>query len=464
MTEDHIDILIIGAGVAGLAAARLLAHTGLRIQVLEARNRIGGRIFTCHDPTLSMPVDLGAEFIHGTPAEIWQIINAARLPVHEINGESWWSHQGSLHSAQDLWLKVDQILRQIPQAAQRDCSFQDFLASLHLDDDEWDEAKMLATAFVEGFNAARSDRISIQALGGDEEAGGQFRLLGGYDGVVNWLHAGLDPAGTVVRYNTVVTRIAWSEGAVEVHAQGPTGRELAPLRATCAIITLPLGVLQAPPEQPGGVRFLPDLVEKRAAAQRLEMGPVIKITLRFRQRFWENSHYIHVGDGEGIRDLSFIHTRAAAFPTWWTAYPILMPLLTGWAGGTAATRLTGQSELALVDQAVEAVAQAFGVRRAWIEGLLDAWYTHDWQADPFARGAYSYLAVGGLDVPAILAQPIADTLFFAGEATNTTGHEATVHGAIATGRRAAHEVLQRFTQPSGTDNRSKAIDKGRHNP
>ena len=140
------------------------------------------------------------------------------------------------------------------------------------------------------------------------------------------------------------------------------------------------------------------------------------------------------------RQVSFVYGRAAALPTWWTAYPAIAPQLTGWAGGPPAARLVNQPEHVIVDHALDALADVLGLPRGRIEGALVGTHTHNWHADPFARGAYSYVTVNGMDAVRALAAPVEHTLFFAGEATNTDGHTGTVHGAIATGRRAAREI------------------------
>jgi monoamine oxidase len=96
----------------------------------------------------------------------------------------------------------------------------------------------------------------------------------------------------------------------------------------------------------------------------------------------------------------------------------------------------------VVGRALDSLSRMFGLERERLADLLAAWYTRDWQADPFARGAYSYIPVGGLDAPRLLARPIEDTLFFAGEATDLEGQNGTVHGAMASGQRAAIEILR----------------------
>jgi len=194
------------------------------------------------------------------------------------------------------------------------------------------------------------------------------------------------------------------------------------------IVTLPLTLLQSSGEQAARVRFTPALSETVSAANRLAMGQVAKVVMRFRDPFWEE-------------DLTFIHSPVESLPTWWTQFPVRAPLLVGWTGGTRAERLSLDSDDALLDHAFESLSHIFRTSKAFLEQSLVDFYTHNWHRDPFSAGAYSYIPVGGLDAQAQLARPLDDTLFFAGEATNTEGHHGTVHGAIATGLRAAREVM-----------------------
>src|SRR6266853_706372 len=143
-----------------------------------------------------------------------------------------------------------------------------------------------------------------------------------------------------------------------------------------------------------------------------------------------------------MADMSFLFTEDPQFPTWWTTNPLPYPILTGWAAGNHAVALGGQSNDAIVRSAVQALARILGVDDREIHRQMIGAYAHDWQSDPFSRGAYSYTVVGGIDAARALATPVAETLYFAGEATNSDGYNGTVHGAIATGYRAAQEMLQ----------------------
>lgn len=448
MTEAHADVLILGAGVAGLAAAQALAQAGRRVIVLEARDRIGGRVRTVHDPALPLPVELGAEFVHGLPQETWSIIRAARLPVYESMGENWWSDGGVLRPSDDRWAQIDDLLRRMEQASSLDQSFESFIAP-YRSDERWRTAAEYAAGYVEGFDAAWTDRISVGALLRERRALAQissdrgFRLLSGYDSIAHWLAAGLDPRTSEVRLNTVVSEVRWRPGEVVVAARSRLGHPLGPFHAACAVVTLPLGVLQAAPGAEGSVAFAPALPAKQDAINRLAMGQVIKVMLRFRKRFWEDERIMAQGRNAPLEQLGFLLSRDAVLPTWWTASPVQAPLLVGWAGGPTAAKLARHGTQAIVSQALDALARVMGLPRATIEDQLDGWHLHDWQADPFARGAYSYAPVGGLDASDALAAPEAGTLFFAGEATVGDGNGATVHGAIASGQRAAREVIAR---------------------
>jgi monoamine oxidase len=165
------------------------------------------------------------------------------------------------------------------------------------------------------------------------------------------------------------------------------------------------------------------------------MGPVLKLVLAFDRPFW---HEI-----AGLEDVEFIHAYDRAVPTWWTPPDPAATMLTGWAGGPYAARLSGMAEGELSDLAVKSLADAFGVPAKDVSSRLAACHVHDWSADPLARGAYTYVGVGGSEAHRTLAAPVADTLYFAGEATCGGGYNATMEGALRSGRRAAAELLAR---------------------
>jgi monoamine oxidase len=199
------------------------------------------------------------------------------------------------------------------------------------------------------------------------------------------------------------------------------------------IITVPLGVLQANAGDEGAIRFEPDATGILEAARKLRFGPVVRTVLRFRDRVLEQK--------SDLAEAGFLFSREPIFPTWWTALPVRAPIVTGWSAGPKADLLAGQSTAAIVARALKQFGRITGLSAELLQESFASAYFHDWQADPYSRGAYSYAPAGALPAREVLATPVEDTLFFAGEATETSGHSGTVHGAIATGFRAARQVL-----------------------
>jgi len=422
------DVIVVGAGVAGLTAAGELSRAGLKVILLEARDRVGGRILTVHPPSLNFPVELGAEFIHGLADEIWDVVRAAGLETHEVSGEMWCKRDEKLSPCSDFFEEVDDVLKRL-QRGEPDRSFTEFLDQCNCkpDDRDW------AYSYVEGFHASFPERISVNSLvrgiEADQEIDGEraFRILRGYDTLVNQLHRGLREENVAIHLNTSVARVEWRNGEARI----TTSRD-EEFTAARAIVTLPLGVLKN-----GDVEFSPALETKRSALEGLAMGMVMRVVLQFRKRFWEELQDDH---GRNMGAMSFLFSRDPSFPTWWSVMPVKAPLLTGWAAGHKAEKL--MREGGVEQQVVAALARVLRVERTVVQEQLEACHVHDWQADPFSRGAYSYALVDGENAANDLAAPLGSTLFFAGEATDYTGHNGTVHGAIRSGRRAAKELLE----------------------
>jgi len=344
---------------------------------------------------------------------------------------------------------VDQILEKM-DGRKRDQSFLDFLEDCCRklkNGHRQEEAKKWALGYVSGFNAADPALVGVhwlvKGMRAEEKIQGDrvFRAQHGYADLLNIFQAELNDSGVVVQKSTVVEGIQWQRGQVEIIARGPDGA--ASLSAPRVLITVPLGVLQARAEDNGAIRFSPDLPRaKQEAISNIMMGKVIRVTLRFRRRFWEDLPRSQKTNSKTMDKMSFLLSHDDWFPTWWTMAPEKLPLLTGWAPFQCAERLSGQNPSFVVERALQSLHRLLGPSVQELETLLDHAYCHDWQNDPFSRGAYSYGKVGGDGMEEALAKPVDNTLFFAGEATDTGGHNGTVHGAMATGKRAAAEILR----------------------
>jgi monoamine oxidase len=432
---EAFDTLIVGAGAAGLAAAAELSKQPGTVCVLEARDRLGGRIFTRREPGVSLPIELGAEFIHGYAPATFAWLAKSNTAAVDARGGRWVLGDGDLQPGDNLFAQMKRGLRSIPRP-RKDLPFGEFLERIpprKLSP----AARQLARRLVEGFDAADATRVSTFATL-DEWSGNSaadaptFRPLGGYASLIDGLVSGLDADRVRIRLNTIVQGIQWQKGRVTIdamrHGQPTT------VQARRAIVTLPLGVLQLAAGAVGAVRFTPDPRKQKALAG-LATGPVIKVVLHFREPFWE-----HVDAGR-YRDAAFFHAPGAAVPTFWSTMPLRGSLLNAWTGGPNAARLSGKSEEELARLAIDSLQSGFG-KRVRLRRLLELAQLHDWQADPFARGAYSYVVAGGGSARKALAASVEGTLFFAGEASDTAGESGTVAGALQSGMRAARQVLR----------------------
>lgn len=434
MRANDFDVVIIGAGAAGLTALKELDRAGRNVVCLEARDRIGGRVYTVLDPLSPAPLELGAEFIHGRAPEIWDVIHAHGLSAYDCAQTAVRVRDGKAQHGTAGWDLIDGVMKDMEKAAKkgRDRSFADFLE----DSPYSKNAKQLAMSYVEGFNAARGELVSIRSLAKDAEAADEidgdslFRFVNGYRSLILQMVSGVDDLRAKLRINFVVERIEWESGRALVHARSVLSGQTETFRSRMAVITLPLGVLKS-----GGISFEPEPQAALEAARVLEFGQVMRVGLRFRQAFWE--------EDDEFACTGFLFSDERFFPTWWTALPVRAPVLTGWCAGSRTDDLLGAPHSEIVGKALADLSRITGLRENRLIGLLENAYFHDWQADSFARGAYSYVPVGALSAREKLAEPVEDTLYFAGEATEVNGHSATVHGAIASGRRAARQILER---------------------
>ena len=429
------DVIVIGAGAAGLIAAGELVEAGQRVTLLEARDRIGGRIWTRRETGVAVPIELGAEFIHGHAPITEGLLTAAGATVIEAAGSHFALGHGGLRPRGGFFPQIRAAMKKKSDAlARHDVSFDAFLDQLAgvLSPEQRDYARLMA----EGFDAADTARASARSLveewtGDVIGSSPQARPREGYEALLAALMARLQSNRLRLLLQATAESVRWSRGSVEVAGEF-CGAPFA-LCAARALITLPLGVMQQPADAAGAVRFSPALAGKRAALEGLASGPIIKLLLRFASPFWETLH-------EGrYRDAGFFHVPDAPFATFWTPAPARAPLLVAWAGGPRALRLaSGATAAQLVRKALASLEKLFGTELE-VACELRGYYYHDWQQDPFARGAYSYVTVGASEARAALAQPIEDTLFFAGEATDA--EEGTVTGALHSGVRAARELL-----------------------
>ena len=427
------DVLVIGAGMAGLACARALLERGLRVTVLEAQQRVGGRILTKHaDGEI---IELGAEFIHGQPEDLLALLSEAGLTLYERTGTQveYAKHHLGVESDEKQERSFDP-LEDLEHFEGKDISFVDYLDRQNVTGED----RSSAISFVEGFNAADATIASATALGAQQRAEDRiegdraWKIREGYDRLPEFLLDRVRSLGGTILFGAEVQAVRWSRGEILLEASTGT------CTARRCVITLPLGVLQA-----GDVRFSPEPEGIWRAMSGMRMGQVCRFTMVFRRAFWTS-----IEPQPEMRSMSFLFSPEQTpfspeqtISVWWTSLPEDSRTLTGWIGGPRSASLLAMSQDDLAHHACAALAQIFDTEPAWVWEQMLSMHQHAWDADPYARGAYSYVAVGGIDASQRMSEPVEDTLFFAGEHTDISGHWGTVHGALRSGLRAAEQIL-----------------------
>jgi monoamine oxidase len=408
-------VLIIGGGIAGLGAAAELLRHDCEVKLLEAKARLGGRIHTLSDS--GSPIELGAEFMHGQSMALRVAIEAAGLSAQEISLKNEFFEAGKFRR-KDIWKQMSKIIHRI-DPSQPDCSMETFLMNETINK----ELRQQITSFINGFHAAPASKISAHSLRRAEyaaehmESMAQSRLDAGYSALIDFLAEDVRSHGGVISTNTQVKKIKWQTEAVEVEFLQSGQMQI--VHADRAIVTVPLGVLKS-----GAIEFMPPLTKKLEAINQLQVGNVVKIVLSFQEKCWP--------------DFDFIQAPDERLPTWWT--DSRGPVLTGWAGGPQADSLESLTHPQLKSLALSILEKLFPESAGKLKDNFISSHYHDWAKDPHACGAYSYIPVQGLDLPKLLAAPVDDTLFFAGEATVFDAQTGLVSEAYETGLRAAREL------------------------
>ena len=420
---DSCDVLIIGAGAAGIAAAHKLVDAGKRVIVVEARDRIGGRV--CTSALWSdLPVDLGASWIHGhLKNPLTDLAEKYRVQTVATNYNSVAGFDGAgqridlpeLLRIQGLYGKLTAGLDRLPDSSTLTvaAAIEHWQNSTDVAEADRVSQRLVARNEIEVEYAADLDELSLTALHTGKEFGGEQLIFPqGYKEIFTPLAAELD-----IRLNTPVERIDYAAKPVRVFTKGGS------IEAQQVIVTVPLGVLKR-----GTIAFTPALPsEKLAAIQRVGMGLLDKVYLRFEKSFWPPSHIF-----------AFLTTTNETWPDVFNLEPMCkQPLLVAFKSGRAARADEQRSDEQLVASLMSQLRAAFGSQIP----QPSAWQVTRWASDPLSGGSYSFLPVGAAaDDYDRLAAPVGDRLFFAGEATHRD-HSATVHGAYLSGIREAERIL-----------------------
>ena len=420
------SIIIIGAGASGLSAARTLSKTGKQVTVLEARDRIGGRIFTSADGGFSLPIENGAEFIHGDLPHTQRLAGDAGVSFREGKGQQWNVESGKKGEGEFFdagWDKLVKALKKLDH----DMSIGEFLDE-NFGDKKSKSLREGVIRFVQGFDAADPYKASAFALRQEwteTDATTGYHLVGGYSLLMEHLFRQCTDAGVTFHFSMIAKEIYWQKDKVTVITEAGERFDSEKL-----LITIPPAVLKS-----GSIRFFPEMPAQQQAINKIETGGVVKFLVEFKEPVWEKNTN---ADFRKFPDAYFIFSDAYV-PTWWTQKPSPAPLITGWLSGPA-TLSNKLNDEELLTEGIKSLGYIFDCPENIVRSNIIAAKVVNWVNDPFAQGAYAYKTVETPQVIEFMSQPVENTVFFAGEAYYKGPEMGTVEAALVSGEEVARTL------------------------
>lgn len=421
------DVIIIGGGAAGLMAAKILSANHKKILVLEAKGRLGGRIYPLSN--LSFSAEGGAEFIHGNLKTTFDLLKEAHLEKEKIAGIFCRVEKGKWSVNNHLVPRWELLIQKMKECKE-DMSIHDFL-QIFFKAKKYNALKNYFTKYIEGYDAADPKKASVYAIRKEMEAGDepQYRPKQGYYSLIYFLKEACLKNGGVIKTNEPVIKLTRNK-IIEVFT---SQRKYLCKKVICAV---PLGVLQSTSKQKSFIEFPGFLKEHLNATKKIGNGPVIKFLLEFDNAFWLDETFLK---NKNISAPSYIFTDAV-IPTWWTQYPSKEPLLTGWIAGPAAHKMRNYSIKKFKETALEALASVFTLKVEDLQIQLKNFSVINWIKEDYILGGYSYPTLQTKKARKILQEPFNNIFYFAGEYIPENS-SSTLDAALISGKMVAEKIL-----------------------
>jgi monoamine oxidase len=415
------SLIIVGGGVSGLMSARELSNQGYTVTILEATDRLGGRIHTIRNSLFTQAVEKGVEFIHGNLPLTIGLLKESGIEYKPVRGNMIRVVDGDWKTQEDFTLGWDELMTEM-NLVRQDMTMDEFLKK-NFSDEKYNALRTSVLRFANGFDLADTSRASVLALReewmGEEDE--QYRIPGGFDQLINFLQKECHRSGVIIHTSAPVAEIKWGQNETKIITS--TGQTY---NATKVIITASLGLLQSG----RSIVFQPGIDNYFHTAKKIGYGTVIKVMLEFKEAFWEKKK----------KGIGFLLTNEI-IPTWWTQSPSSYPLLTGWAGGPQAWTLENKDDETILDLALRSLSNVFQKTVDELKPMLTASAVANWIKDPYSIGAYSYDTVGSMEAKKLLNTPIGETIFFAGEAFYEGPSFGTVEAALASAKNVVEKIV-----------------------
>jgi monoamine oxidase len=417
---DRKTVIIIGAGASGLMAAKELTGD-YDVIILEADSRAGGRIYSISSHAFPEVIEAGAEFIHGHQKETIRILKAAKVDYVPVDGKMYRREKGEWKEQTERIEGWEDLLKKMKKV-KKDESLRSFLHN-YFGDDKYASLRRHATNYAEGFDLADTSKASVRSLYQEwtNEEEDIFRIPSGYGALIDYLKKECEQTGCRLLTDHTVKQVDWEKNDVTVYTQN---KQI--FSANKLIVTVPLSVLVKAGAK-SSINFTPPLDDYIAAANKIGMGDVVKVVFHFHERLWKE-------------DMGFLFSDEI-FPTWWTQLPGEQLMLTGWCGGPKAATLSSHTDEEILEKAVLSLSTILDTSVDALKKNLRHASVFNWQSEQLHLHGYSYDTLESVTARKLLNTPVANTIFFAGEALYEGRSPGTVESALVSGKNAAAKLI-----------------------